>query len=306
MWCLDGVLRYVPMSPLNDGKKYLVETYRSTVFTPCSQARLKDVPNPKWKVLGLGVSKAQQGFNALPGVTEELQSLITSSADAAAPATTTPVATSSAAALAGILPGQVKMDELFTEDTMKASLRQRYSVVHIASHFHFRPGNEFDSFVLLGDGNHLSLEAIKRLPNVFVGVELLTLSACDTATGGTGADGKEVEGFGVLAQRQGAKSVLASLWPVADESTKLLMPEFYRLREVQSGILKVEALRQAQLLLLTGKVKGKVSGERRGSRLANEDVGATVAGQQTFKIDPTKPFAHPHYWAPFILIGNWR
>jgi len=79
----------------------------------------------------------------------------------------------------------------------------------------------------------LSLAQIKTLPNIFSGVDLLTLSACNTATGGTGANGKEVEGFGVLAQRQGAKSVIASLWPVADSSTKVLMQEFYRLREVQ-------------------------------------------------------------------------
>ena len=300
MWCLDGVLRYVPMGALNDGDKYLIENYRNTVFTPCSQARLKDEPKNKWKALGLGVSKAQEGFNPLPGVPEELRGIIVSGAEAAAqPVAQTPEDK------AGILPGQVKLDEAFTEDAMKASLRQRYSVVHVASHFNFRPGNEADSFLLLGDGSHLSLEEIKNMPNVFAGVELLTLSACDTATGGVGADGKEVEGFGVLAQRQGAKSVLASLWPVVDESTKLLMPEFYRLRETEDGILKAEALRQAQLLLLTGKVKGSVSAESRGSRLATEDSAAMAAGAKTFTVDPTKPFAHPHYWAPFILIGNW-
>ncbi len=305
MWCLDGVLRYVPMDALNDGQKYLVENFRNTVFTPCSQARLKDEPKNKWKALGLGVSKAQEGFNPLPGVTEELHGIIISAADtAAAPATTTPVA-ATAEELKGVIPGQVKLDEAFTVDAMKAALRQRYPVVHVASHFNFKPGNESDSFLLLGDGSHLSLEEIKNLPNVFAGVDLLTLSACDTATGGVGADGKEVEGFGVLAQRQGAKSVLASLWPVADESTKLLMPEFYRLRETEDGILKAEALRQAQLLLLTGKVKGSGSVERRGSRLANEDSAAMAAGAKSFTVDPTKPFAHPHYWAPFILIGNW-
>jgi CHAT domain-containing protein len=61
-------------------------------------------------------------------------------------------------------------------------------------------------------------------------VDLLTLSACDTATGGAGSDGREVEGFGVLAQRQGAGAVMASLWPVADRSTELLMRGFYRER----------------------------------------------------------------------------
>jgi CHAT domain-containing protein len=106
---------------------------------------------------------------------------------------------------------------------MLTGLRQRPPVVHVASPFQFQPGNETNSALLLGDGNFLSLAQIKTLPNVFGGVELLTLSACNTATGGSGANGTEIEGFGVLAQRQGAKAVVASLWPVFDTSTKELM-----------------------------------------------------------------------------------
>ena len=105
----------------------------------------------------------------------------------------------------------VKLDEPFTESTMLAELRKRHKVVHIASHFQFSPGNETNSALLLGDGTFLSLAQIKSMPNVFGGVELLTLSACNTATGGSGANGKEVEGFGVLAQRQGAKAVDSQL-----------------------------------------------------------------------------------------------
>jgi CHAT domain-containing protein len=74
----------------------------------------------------------------------------------------------------------------------------------------------------------------------------------------------------MLAQRQGAKAVVASLWPVADDSTRLLMQEFYRLRNARR-LAKVEALRQAQLGLL-----------RKGD------------------------YRHPYFWAPFVLIGNWR
>ena len=99
------------------------------------------------------------------------------------------------------------LDEQFTQETMLTQLRQRPKVVHIASHFQFSPGNETNSALLLGDGTFLSLAQIKSLPNIFGGVDLLTLSACNTATGGSGANGKEVEGFGVLAQRQGAKAV---------------------------------------------------------------------------------------------------
>jgi CHAT domain-containing protein/WD40 repeat protein len=292
MWSLDGILRYLPMPALHDGKKYLVERYRNTVFTPASQSRLKDRSTAEWKALGFGVSKAHEGFIALPGVVDELKSIIyTSDAEKAA---------------GGVLPGLSSLDDAFTEDAMKSALRKRYPVVHIASHFQFQPGNETDSFLLLGDGSHLSLEEIKRLPNVFGGVEVLTLSACNTATGGSGADGKEVEGFGVLAQRQGAKTILATLWPLSDESAKLMMPEFYRLRQAKPDMLKAEALRQAQIELLKGDLKGTAPSGSRGSRLATEDSAEAAAGQKPFKFDPNVPYAHPHFWAPFILIGNWR
>jgi len=78
----------------------------------------------------------------------------------------------------------------------------------------------------------------------------LRLSACNTATGGSGANGKEVEGFGGLAQRTGSEG--SSREPVGgcDRSTKSLMQEFYKLREAKDGLPKSEALREAQLELL--------------------------------------------------------
>ena len=184
------------------------------------------------------------------------------------------------------------MDEEFTDGSFREALRQRYPVVHIASHFAFKPGDETDSFLLLGDGSRLPLSKIKTSTNLFGGVDLLTLSACDTATGGAGSDGREVEGFGVLAQRQGAKAVMASLWPVADASTRLLMQEFYKLRGEGQGMTKAEALRRAQVELLRGADAQTASGERRG---------LSVTGNAT-----AARFSHPYFWAPFILIGNWK
>ena len=283
MWSLDGTLRYLPVGALHDGEKYLVERYKTSLFTPASNARLKDPVSPEWQALGLGVSKAHGTFTALPGVADELAGIV--------------------GGTGAVLKGVVKMDAGFTEETMLAALRQGYPLVHIASHFQFRPGNETDSFLLLGDGGHLTLEQVKNLPDVFDGVELLTLSACDTATGGAGADGKEVEGFGMLAQRQGAKAVLATLWPVADQSTRVLMQAFYRIRQARPGTPKVEALRQAQVALLTGTaVLPDGAGDGRGAAL----VGPANGGGTAFAPDPKAPFAHPYYWAPFILIGNWK
>jgi len=287
MWSLDGVLRYLPVAALHDGKQYLVERYGSVVFTPASQARLKDVPSRNWRALGLGVTKAHgDRIPALPGVLEEMRGIIKDEQNEG-----------------GVLPGTVKLDEQFTQEAMLAGLRARPPVVHVASHFQFQPGNETNSALLLGDGSFLSLAQIKSLPNVFGGVELLTLSACNTATGGSGANGKEVEGFGVLAQRQGAKAVVASLWPVADRSTKALMQEFYRLREASAGTTKAEALRQAQLKLLRGDktVAGPAAADR---QVTHEESKAD--NRPLFKADPNRPYAHPYYWAPFLMIGNFR
>lgn len=185
------------------------------------------------------------------------------------------------------LPGVVKLDREFTAQSFKESLRERFPVVHIASHFTFAPGNENQSSLLLGDGSLLSLNAIRQGYS-FAGVELITLSACETAVGGgADANGREIEGFGVLAQNQGAKGVISTLWEVNAQSTALLMREFYR-RHEQSRLSKAEALQQAQLALLSGAV-----------------VSMPGAGVTEFTPDPKAPFAHPYYWAPFILMGNW-
>jgi CHAT domain-containing protein len=257
MWSLTGPLRYVPVAALHDGEKYLVERYRNTVFTPVNTSHLTDAPDAGLRGLGLGVSKARGQFPALPDVPRELHSIFRDEG-----------ATSDSR---GVMAGKVFLDESFTEETFFSQLRRRYPVVHIASHFQFHPGNVTNSFLLLGTGEELSLAKIRGTPNIFGGVDLLALSACETATTGVDADGKEIEGFAVLAQQKGARSVLASLWPVADKSTPLLMEKFYQIRAENPSTSKAEALRAAQLSLL-------------------RDAS----------------FSHPFYWAPFILIGNWR
>jgi CHAT domain-containing protein len=278
MWSLDGVLRYIPIAALHDGRGYLVERYRNVEFTPASQARLKDVPGEQWRGLGLGVSKEHEGFSALKGVPDELHGIIRDERDKTS---------------RGVVAGTVELDEDFTEESFRASLRNGYGLVHVASHFRFRPGNEMDSFLLLGDGQHLTLDRIRSLPNVFGGVRLLTLSACDTAVGGVMAGGKEVDGFAVLAQRQGAKAVMATLWPVADQSTQIFMRRFYELRESFPRLSKAESLQRAQMeLLATGRQASLTDG-------GQEQVVGSKPGAD-------RDYSHPYYWAPFILIGNWR
>jgi CHAT domain-containing protein len=228
---------------------------------PAGNSRLKDAPTARWRGLGAGVSKASGDFSALPAVADELRSIFRAGPNAAG----------------GVIEGRVLLDEAFTATAFRATLRERLPEVHVATHFQFRPGNETDSFLVLGDGSHLTLADLRTSPNLFGGVDLLTLSACNTAVGDNNASGAEVEGASVLAQRNGAKAVIASLWPVADVSTRRFMETFYRARQ-RSGLTKAAALREAQLALLRG-----------------------TAGNGRLQA-----FRHPYYWAPFILIGNWK
>ena len=106
-------------------------------------------------------------------------------------------------------------------------------------------------------------------------VELIVLSACQTAVGGELGNGEEILGFGYLMQDAGARAAIASLWSVSDGGTQVLMNDFYR--RLRSGASKSEALQQAQIAMIKGNLTA-------GESLPNP--------------------SHPYYWSPFILIGN--
>jgi CHAT domain-containing protein len=252
---LDGTLRYVPFAALHDGKRYLVELYALSVYTEAARSNLRRSPSAQWAMTGLGLTHAVPGFQALPAVRAELEGI-----------------------RGRIMPGKVYLDEQFTAARLAESLLKPEPVLHIASHFAFRPGTDADSFLVLGDGSRMTLQEMRERRLRFGGVQLLTLSACDTAMGG-GRDenGAEVESFGALAQRQGAQAVLASLWPVADESTGVFMRELYGQRQ-RGGIDKAAALRQAQLAFLH-----------------HSGAAASLPAHSS----------HAFFWAPFILLGNW-
>ena len=277
MVSLDGTLRYVPIAALHDGKGYVVERYRVTQMTEAAKNNLTSRMDNDNRLTGLGVTRAHEGFDALPSVREELDGILKH----------------------GGVKGVTHFDEAFTADSVREALTQRVPLVHVASHFKFNPGTETDSFLLLGDGKRLSLRELREAGYNFRGVDLLTLSACETAVGGgADANGREVEGFGALAQQRGARAVMASLWPVADESTAILMQNFYRLRAQGGDMNKASALRQAQLLLLQGK-------HALTEASAKTNRGLTSAPGERSTPDAKAPYAHPFFWAPFILMGNW-
>lgn len=295
MWSLDGVLRYVPIAALHDGKGYLVEKYSNVVFTNASMVNLKDKDAAKWTALGLGVSDAQTvvlpgkagiGFTPLIGTQRELQDIVHE------PQSST-----------GILDGTIKLNKEFTKDaTLRLLRRGVFQVVHIASHYSFNPADQTASFLVLGDG-FLTLGELRSNENLFGTVDLLTLSACDTAMGSE--NGEEAEGFASLAQDLGAKSVVASLWKVPDEGTPELMIRFYKLRAENFNMSKGEAFRQAQLSLLGSETtdQQKTSIVRSARVVDPSDRRIELP---LFVKDAKRPFSHPHYWASFVLIGNWR
>jgi CHAT domain-containing protein len=281
---LDGALRYLPLAALYDGEQFLAERYAPVVFTAAAQDKLRERPPIEARLAGLGLTKAHGDFAALPAVAMELEGIVRRGPQDAD----------------GVMAGEVDLDEAFTPQVMQRILLRGYPFVHIASHFRFAPGGtETDSFLLLGDGTHLTLAELNGALYDFKELDLLTLSACETGMG-IRANGEEVESFGVLAQMKGAASVMATLWSVADESTGLFMQEFYRLLAEHPEMNKAEALRQVQAMFISGNL-GSTSqaNERRGLKLVASDR------PERFELDPERPYRHPYFWAPFVLMGNW-
>ena len=300
LWSLDDVLRYVPVAALYDGKHYLVEKYRSALFAGATLPGLSETA-ADWQggdvLLALGVTQAQQvpdpaggaslNFPALPGVDQELKGIARYTGNPG-----------------GVLAGTPLEDARFTQASLRGALAHGYPVVHIASHFALG-ANDRASYLLLGDGTVLSLaDLFGQGGQIFQGVDLLTLSACQTGVSGGSGDGHEVESLASVAQEQGAGSILASLWPVSDATTPLLMRAFYRQLSGTPAVTKAGALRQAQLSLLRGTASPAGDAPTRGTQAV--PAPGEAAGAPTFTPDPRAPYAHPYYWAPFVLIGNGR
>ncbi|MEZ5306012.1 MAG: tetratricopeptide repeat protein [Pyrinomonadaceae bacterium] len=304
VWSLDGTLRYLPISALSpDGKTYLVEKYENAVITAQTRDDL-DERDIRWTALGLGVSKEANvpnpanpeqllHFSALPGSVEELRSIVSDERKSGEN---------------GLLTGRRLLDDEFTLDNLESALsletdngKPMFSVVHLASHF--RLGDKWDdSFLLLGNDKYLTLEQITSSPTLdFGNVELVTLSACDTAFS-RDANGKEIDSLAGAVQTKSGKAVLATLWSVVDQSTPLLMTEFYKLKKENPNSTKADLMRLVQLKFLSGEIRPS---EAYIDRL-DAALGAKNGDPDQFIFDRKRPFSHPYFWSPFVLIGNWR
>ncbi len=240
----DGPLRTIPLSVLHDGERFLVERY-ALATTPGLSLVGVATAEPITRVLLNGITAPVQGFPGLPFVAEELQSIEST------------------------FPSRTYSDEAFVTATLEREIvAGGYSIVHMATHARFEADYR-RSFLLAFD----DVITMDRLEDVMGSqrftdrpVDLLVLSACQTAVG----DERAALGLAGVAVKAGARSALASLWFINDESTALLVAEFYR-QLAQPSNDKADALRGAQLALLND--------ER---------------------------YRHPAYWAPFLMIGNWR
>ncbi|MGB7440547.1 MAG: CHAT domain-containing protein [Coleofasciculaceae cyanobacterium] len=243
---LDGSLRNIPMAVLYDGQQYLVEKY-AIALTPGLEL-LKSYPLKRGeiKVLKAGLSQARLGFESIPYVEAEIKQIQSQ------------------------IPGEVLLNQDFTKTQLRHAIDQApFPIIHLATHGQFSSEAE-DTFILTWD-EKINVEELSELLQTAdlqrsKPIELLVLSACETAQG----DNRAALGLAGVAVKAGVRSTIATLWLVDDQATANLMSRFYE-ELSKSEVTKAEALRRAQLSVLQNPQYER----------------------------------NPFYWAPFVLVGNW-
>ena len=240
----DGVLRTIPMAAVYDGEAFMVQRFAIATTPGISLTLPKPLNVENSNFFAGGISEAVQGYVGLPGVPRELQNL---------------EATYGASVL---------RDTNFKRDDLKEQLTSAdYSIVHIATHGHF-DSNPQESYLLTYDDKltmDLLEESIGNRKNVGEPLELLVLSACETAAG----DSRAALGLAGVALKAGARSAVATLWQISDAATVEIIDTFYEYT-AKEGVTKARAMQLAQIRLIE-----------------------------------QPRFQHPTDWAPFLMIGNW-
>ncbi|MEH1840726.1 MAG: CHAT domain-containing protein [Nostoc sp.] len=244
VFVLDGWLRNIPMAALYDGKQYLVEKY-NIALTPSLQL-IEPKPLEKGlKAIAAGLTQASSGFSALPNVKLELEQIRSQ------------------------VPSTILLNQQFTSKTLQNRINSlSFPIVHLATHGQFSSKAE-ETFIVAWD-ERIYVKKLNELVRTLEqnrpeAIELLILSACQTATG----DEQAALGIAGVAFQAGARSTIASLWNLDDESTAVLMSQFYQ-ELANKNLTKAEVLRRAQLALLKNP-----------------------------------KYQRPRFWAPYILLGNW-
>jgi filamentous hemagglutinin family protein len=267
LFSMDSGLRSLPIAALHDGQQFLVEKFS-----------LGMIPS-----FGLMNSGYQSLANA------QILAMGASTFDELSPLPAVPVEVS---AITQIWEGMSFLDEEFTKDNLlKQRQKTPYTILHLATHASFNSGSADNSYIHLWE-DQLRLNEIQAMGWNNPPVELLVLSACQTALGNSEAE----LGFGGLAVASGVKTALASLWSVSDEGTLALMTEFYN--ELQNAKIKAEALRQAQIAMIRGHLEVE-NGQVRGS-----GVNIPLMLPRELAHLNNQNLSHPYYWSGFTLIGR--
>lgn len=244
----DGAFRNIPMAVLHDGKQYLIEKYNLALTPGLQLLAASSLEKVELKTLAAGLTEERAGFAPLDYVQQELTDIKEQ------------------------IDSTVLIDSKFTQKALQAEIKlSNFPIVHIATHGQFSSLLE-ETFLLTWD-NRIDIKQLDRIlhqTNAYgqdETIELLILSACETATG----DKWAALGLAGMAVKAGARTTIATLWSVQDQSTSLLMSDFYKnITQSEVDITKTRALREAQLNLIN-----------------------------------SVEYSHPLYWAPFILVGNW-
>ncbi|MBD1849139.1 CHAT domain-containing protein [Cyanobacteria bacterium FACHB-502] len=252
VFTLDSGLRNIPVAALFNGEQYLIENYAVAVTPGLQLLEPRPLQQIRPRLLAGGLAEpnpeVQPYLGPLAGVPDEL------------------------AAIQAVVPRSVELlnDEFTKEKVEEVIQSQPMSIVHLATHGRFS-SNLTGTFILTHNApvnvNELQVVLQNRSATDLDAIELLVLSACDTAKG----DDRATLGMAGIAVRSGARSTLASLWKANDKATAELIRKFYeQIFRENAAINKAAALRAAQLFLLR-----------------NPD------------------FQHPRNWAHFVLLGNW-
>jgi len=259
VFVLNGRLQRVPMAALYDGQQYLIEQYGISLIPSLQLIDFRPTERQQLKILAAGVSQQLEVggtiFPALVNVPKELDQI-----EEAFPNS------------------QKLLNEEFTAATIQSQLQFNFPIVHLATHGLFS-SNPDKNFIITGDSKSISISELSSLLKAGEtrGLELLVLSACETATG----DLRAVLGLAGMALRSGARSTLATLWPVEDASAAQLMGQFYQELK-KPAEKKLDVLRSAQLSLI-------------------ESLKVKPPFEELKALPP-----HPYYWAAYVLVGNWQ
>ncbi|MEM6435708.1 MAG: CHAT domain-containing protein [Cyanobacteria bacterium P01_D01_bin.115] len=268
----DRTLRYIPLAALYDGEQWLTERFRINHITSASLTDLNTPPKTDPTILAGALTEGPLTVSA--GDTSLTLPLLNFVDDE----------------VNGIAALDPDARALLGTDFNPALIQReanRHNILHLATHAQFLIEEPEASFILFSGGQRWTLADLAAGLLNLDRVDLVVLSACETGVDNTFGNGAEILSFGHLMQTAGARAAISSLWMVDDGGTQILMNAFYE-GLIDGNLSKVAALQQAQLELIRMADRG----DRGGFELANA-IG----------LDPND-LSHPHYWAPFILIGN--